>query len=363
MYKKYFVTGATGFLGRAVVGLLLTKVTDIYALVMKDDLLTADLPDGIHIRVGNVCDPSSLDSFLEGADGQSCVIHCAGIVSVASRPGEQLYNVNVGGTKNIIDTCISHGVGKLVYVSSVHALAEKPKGVEIDAETDAFDPNGLVGDYAKSKAMATHAVLDAAKTSLDASVVLPSGIIGQGEISTYTQLANAVKNGGEVSLKNNIEISEPITVDNDITVILNGRTLSGAVNNMFDVRENAALTLLNGIIVCESDCCVCASGAQKVKFERCNVKTSGGLVCSSDSEIMFDNCTVSGNALSDKLVRFFSGAKLVFRNEIEFMGQIEREDDSLLEFPNVKGKFAFDPNDYSDSCYVVKNNDSTWSVN
>lgn len=153
------------------------------------------------------------------------------------------------------------------------------------------------------------------------------------------------------------------TVDNDITVILNGRTLSGAVNNMFDVRENAALTLLNGIIVCESDFCACASGAQKVKFERCNVKTSGGLVCSSDSEIMFDNCTVSGNALSDKLVRLFSGAKLVFRNEIEFMGQIEREDDILLEFPNVKGKFAFDPNDYSDSCDVVKNNDGTWSVN
>ena len=80
------------------------------------------------------------------------------------------------------DACISHGVGKLVYVSSVHALAEKPKGIEIDAETDAFDPNRLVGDYAKSKAMATHAVLDAAKTFLDASVVLPSGIIG----STWT---------------------------------------------------------------------------------------------------------------------------------------------------------------------------------
>ena len=121
MYTKYFVTGATGFLGRVVAGLLLTKATDIYALVMKDDLLTADLPDGIHIRVGNVCDPSSLDSFLEGADGQSCVIHCAGIVSVASRPGEQLYKVNVGGTKNIIDACISHGVG--IYACAGRNLA------------------------------------------------------------------------------------------------------------------------------------------------------------------------------------------------------------------------------------------------
>lgn len=181
MYTKYFVTGATGFLGRAVVRQLLKKTSEIYALIMKDDPLAADLPIGIHIRMGNVCDHSSLDSFLDGADGKSCVIHCAGIVSVASRPGERLYQVNVGGTENIVNACISHGVGKLVYVSSVHALAEKPKGVEIDAETDAFDPDRLVGDYAKSKAMATHAVLDAAKTSLDASVVLPSGIIGPGD--------------------------------------------------------------------------------------------------------------------------------------------------------------------------------------
>lgn len=181
MYKKYFVTGATGFLGKAVVQRLLTKAADIYALVMKDDPLAGTLPNGIHVCVGNVCDPSSLDSFLDGADGQSCVIHCAGIVSVASRPGEQLYKVNVGGTKNIVNACISHSVGKLVYVSSVHALTEKPKGIEIDAETDAFNPDRLVGDYAKSKAMATRIVLDAARASLDASIVLPSGIIGPGD--------------------------------------------------------------------------------------------------------------------------------------------------------------------------------------
>ena len=181
MYKKYFVTGATGFLGKAVVQRLLTKAADIYALVMKDDPLAGTLPNGIHVCVGNVCDPSSLDSFLDGADGQSCVIHCAGIVSVASRPGEQLYKVNVGGTKNIVNACISHSVRKLVYVSSVHALTEKPKGIEIDAETDAFNPDRLVGDYAKSKAMATRIVLDAARASLDASIVLPSGIIGPGD--------------------------------------------------------------------------------------------------------------------------------------------------------------------------------------
>ena len=70
MYTKYFVTGATGFLGRAVVGLLLTKATDIYALVMKDDLLTADLPDGIHIRVGMSVIHRHLIRFLRARTGK-----------------------------------------------------------------------------------------------------------------------------------------------------------------------------------------------------------------------------------------------------------------------------------------------------
>ena len=181
MFKNYFVTGATGFLGKAVVGQLLEKNAEINALVMKGDPLAASLPAGVRAKEGNVCDPSSLDSFLDGADKKSCVIHCAGIVSVASRPGRLLYDVNVGGTKNIVNACLSHGVGKLVYVSSVHALAEKPRGVAADAEAESFDPDRLVGDYAKSKAMATRAVLDAASAGLDASVVLPSGIIGPGD--------------------------------------------------------------------------------------------------------------------------------------------------------------------------------------
>ena len=157
---------------------------------MKDDPLAGTLPNGIHVCVGNVCDPSSLDSFLDGADGQSCVIHCAGIVSVASRPGEQLYKVNVGGTKNIVNACISHSVGKLVYVSSVHALPEKPKGETI-TEDCRLSPELVEGGYAKTKAEAANLVFEAARQGLDASVVFPSGIIGPGDLQSgsFTTMA------------------------------------------------------------------------------------------------------------------------------------------------------------------------------
>lgn len=180
MFRRYLVTGATGFLGRAVLKELIGRSAEIRALVMPGDPLEGELPEGIGIVHGDVCDDSSLRRFFAGADGSACVIHCAGIVSVASRPGGRLYRVNVGGTNNIIRHCEKCGVGKLVYVSSVHSIPEKPKGVEMN-EDAVFSPDLVKGDYAKSKAIATALVFEAASRGLNASVVFPSGIIGPGD--------------------------------------------------------------------------------------------------------------------------------------------------------------------------------------
>lgn len=181
-FSSYYVTGATGFLGRAVINELLGSDADVYAFVLEGDPLAADLPNKVHTVFGNVCDFPSVQRFLGRADEDSCVIHCAGIVSVASRPGRSIYDVNVEGTKNIIRACMARRIGKLVYVSSVHAIAEKPKGIEMEADPDAFIPEKVRGDYAKSKAMATHAILQASQRGLNVGVVLPSGIIGPGDI-------------------------------------------------------------------------------------------------------------------------------------------------------------------------------------
>ena len=98
MYDKYLVTGATGFLGRAVVEALVRRGTRVYALVLHDDPYINLLPKEVHTVIGDVCAENSLTDFFADADGRTCVIHCAGIVSVASRPGPRLYQVNVGGT-------------------------------------------------------------------------------------------------------------------------------------------------------------------------------------------------------------------------------------------------------------------------
>ena len=181
MFEKYLITGATGCLGRTVLAQLKDAKAEVRALVMDGDPLARELPQNVRVVTGDVCDEAALGRFFVGSDEHTCVIHCAGIISVATHPGDRIYRVNVDGTRNILKFCSQCGVGKLVYVSSVHAIPEKPKGTEI-AETTVFSPELVRGDYAKSKAMATALVLQAAKEGLNASVVFPSGIIGPGDL-------------------------------------------------------------------------------------------------------------------------------------------------------------------------------------
>ena len=182
MYQTYLITGATGFLGRAVLQLLLAHSCRILALVMDKDPLAYTIPENVTVFCGDLTDKDTLRSFFAAGGDNFCVLHCAGLISIASKPDEAIYRVNVQGTQNIIDLCCEFGAEKLVYVSSVHAIPEKP-APETITEPDRFAPDEILGDYGKSKSMATALVLETAQSGLNASVVLPSGILGPGDLA------------------------------------------------------------------------------------------------------------------------------------------------------------------------------------
>lgn len=196
MFDQYLVTGATGFLGRAVAEELVRRRAQVHALVLRDDPYIHLLPKEVHTVIGDVCVESSLTDFFADADSRTCVIHCAGIVSVASRPGSKLYQVNVGGTWRVLRQCMEHNVGKMVYVSSVHAIPENSKDCIITEDCE-FSPGLVDGDYAKSKATATELAFDAAERGLNASIVFPSGIIGPGDMQggSFTSMAKSFLRG------------------------------------------------------------------------------------------------------------------------------------------------------------------------
>lgn len=184
----FLVTGAYGFLGNTILRQLDHAGEPTRGLVFPGAASKA--LDGLkHMEwfEGDVCERESLRPFFEGAP-EPVVIHTAGVISIITKTGDRMRQVNVGGTKNIVALCREYGA-RLLYVSSVHAIPERADGGAI-TETRDFDPAAVVGDYAKTKAEATKLVLEA--EGLDARVVHPSGILGPGDYSR-THLTQMVR--------------------------------------------------------------------------------------------------------------------------------------------------------------------------
>ncbi len=169
------VTGATGHIGNVLVRELVARGRKVQALVLpKDDLRPLEGVD-VEIAYGNVTDLNSLVPAFTGAD---TVYHLAGIVTIMPRMKKVLEQVNINGTSNVISACRTTSVRRLIYTSSIHAVAEPPHGTVID-ESSPFDPDRVLGDYAWSKAKATLILLDEVKKGgLDAVICCPTGIIG-----------------------------------------------------------------------------------------------------------------------------------------------------------------------------------------
>ena len=176
MEKTYLVTGACGHLGGTLVRLLERTGAQVRGLRLPSE----QARDRAHVTYypGDVRDRDSLRPLFRGLAGREVVVfHTAAIVDISGEVTPQMRDVNVNGTKNILALCREYGVKRLVYVSSVHAIPEKD-GYAVLREVDRFSPRQVTGGYAKTKAEATQAVLDAAAQGLDAVVVHPSGILG-----------------------------------------------------------------------------------------------------------------------------------------------------------------------------------------
>lgn len=191
MNQLFLVTGADGHLGTILTAKLKERGEIVRPLIFSGQAKGAKDSDGRFY--GDITDPESIRCFFDH-DGYDSVtlIHCASIITIASGVNPRVWKVNVEGTRNVMEYAFSSGVDRVIYVSSVHAIPEKPKG-EIISETDHFSPEPLHGQYAKSKAAATQIVLDYAKKGLNASIVHPSGIIGPGDVLQRNYIVRSIR--------------------------------------------------------------------------------------------------------------------------------------------------------------------------
>jgi dihydroflavonol-4-reductase len=176
---SYLLTGAAGFLGNNIARELISRGKKVRAFVLDGDPAAKDVPKEAEIVYGDLTNLDSVKKLFDiPKDEEIIVIHCASVVALSPEPSELVYNVNVDGTKNIVNQCVEHNVKKLVYISSTGAIPELPNK-QIIYEVDSFIPDNVVGYYSQTKALATQCVLDAVHNqNLDASIIFPTGICG-----------------------------------------------------------------------------------------------------------------------------------------------------------------------------------------
>lgn len=191
MKKIYIITGANGFLGNNIIRKLLeSDECEVRALILPEDK-TKSL-EGLNCKIykGDVTKKETLNEIFEIKEPvELYVIHCAAIVYIKTKNNPKVYDVNVNGTKNIIQKVLEKNA-KLIYVSSVHAITEKPNN-EIITEIKEFNREKVKGQYAKTKAEIASYVLEMVeKENLNACIVHPSGLIGPNDYSNthLTQL-------------------------------------------------------------------------------------------------------------------------------------------------------------------------------
>jgi dihydroflavonol-4-reductase len=122
---KIFITGGTGFIGRYFVERLLQTEHKLLCLARETSKLQFLKDAGVDILIGDVTDKSSLQKGMEGCD---CVVHLASSFVFWFPDNRVFHNVNVTGTRNVMESALEKDISKVVYVSTaaVYGNAEWP---------------------------------------------------------------------------------------------------------------------------------------------------------------------------------------------------------------------------------------------
>jgi len=167
------VTGAAGFLGSHLTRQLVARGDDVRVLLRASSTnrAIADLP--LEYVTGDLRDPASLERAMKGVKR---VFHVAADYRLWAKRKQDIYDSNVGGTKNLLEAAKRAGVEQLIYTSTVATIAvDRPQ--HPNEFTDA-KLEEMVGHYKRSKWMAEKEALGAAKSGLPVIVAMPTTPVG-----------------------------------------------------------------------------------------------------------------------------------------------------------------------------------------
>jgi nucleoside-diphosphate-sugar epimerase len=228
--KKVLVTGANGFIGRAISAELVLKGFDVLCAVRRPFLL-----DGANIlRVSDLEGQSDWSSNLDGVD---CIIHTAARVHImddtAHNPFEEFHKVNVIATLNLAQQAVQCGVRRFIFISSIGV-----NGIQNTIpflETNKPNPQG---SYALTKYEAEQKLLTLANnTGLQVVIIRPPLVYGDNAPGNFGSLVHWVRSGVPLPLGAVNNKRSFVALDNLVGFIAHCIGHPKAVNEIFLISD------------------------------------------------------------------------------------------------------------------------------
>ncbi len=183
--KVAVITGGGGRIGRSLSRALVRGGYEVRALSMEKEFVKT-MPAGVVPYVGNLTDKRVIDEACKGAD---VMFHLAAIVSEYKRPVQELMDVNVKGTANVLDACRQHGVGDIIFTSSIDVYGRTHEGV-ITEDTELRPTD----KYGYSKMLAEKEIVEYGD-KIDYTILRIATVYGLGFEESYFKVFKAVKEG------------------------------------------------------------------------------------------------------------------------------------------------------------------------
>jgi dihydroflavonol-4-reductase len=171
------VTGATGFLGNHLVRALLRQGERVRALVRPETNPRELLDIPVEIAWGNLTQAETIKAAMRGVER---VYHAAAKVEIGARRDGGMSELNVEGTRNVLEAAWRSGVERVVYTSSVAVIGAGGIHQRL-TEDDVYTGRGIRLPYAWSKVLADRVVMRFVKRGLPVVPVYPTLFMGAGD--------------------------------------------------------------------------------------------------------------------------------------------------------------------------------------
>lgn len=229
-FKNVYVTGGSGWLGKTLIKTLLNgdklvlenlqvNIDKVFSLEFEKDNQPFLNNDSVELIGGDLRSENDCNNFLKNSSG-GILFHCAGVIHPTSV--KQFYEINLNGTKNIINSAIKNKIKKIVVISSNSPIGCNKKNNYLFTETSEYNP---YMNYGNSKKLMELFLLKKINEGVDITIIRPPWFYGENMPIRQLTFYKMVKNGKFPMIGNGRNIRSKANVKN----IVQGMILASIV--------------------------------------------------------------------------------------------------------------------------------------